>query len=81
MTQYQIKSLKTFEMRNGVALTANLYRNNKLIAYLEDEGNGGGLSVRWAQGHVWNNPEERNDYGFLQYSCTKRSLDTRVHKS
>lgn len=58
MNKYQIKSIKQFQMSDGVALTANLYRNNKLIAYLEDEGNGGGLAVRWAQGHIWQNPEE-----------------------
>lgn len=58
MIKYQIKSIKQFQMSDGVALTANLYRNNKLIAYLEDEGNGGGLAVRWAQGHMWQNPEE-----------------------
>jgi hypothetical protein len=56
--KYQIKSIKQFEMSNGVALTANLYRNNKLIAHLEDKGDGGGLAVRWAEGNVWQNPEE-----------------------
>ena len=55
---YQIKKMKTFELSGGVGLTADLYRNNKLIAFLEDKGDGGGLAVRWAEGHVWSNPEE-----------------------
>ena len=55
---YQIKKMKHFELSGGVALTADLYRNNKLIAFLEDKGDGGGLAVRWAEGHVWSNPEE-----------------------
>ena len=45
-------------MSNGVALTADLYRNGKLIAFLEDKGDGGGLTVCWVEGHVWQNPEE-----------------------
>ena len=55
---FQIKKMKQMEMRNGVALTADLYRDGKLIAFLEDQGDGGGLAVRWAEGHVWSNPEE-----------------------
>jgi hypothetical protein len=56
--KYQIKKMKQFEMSGGVALTADLYRDGKLIAFLEDKGDGGGLAVRWAEGHVWTNPEE-----------------------
>jgi hypothetical protein len=58
---YQIKKMKHFEMSNGVALTADLYRDGKLIAFLEDKGDGGGLAVRWAEGHVWSNPEEAKE--------------------
>ena len=57
---YQIKKMKHFELSNGVALTADLYRNGKLIAFLEDKGDGGGLWIRWAEGSFWDNSGESN---------------------
>ena len=70
---YQIKKLKHFEMSDGVALTADLYRNNKLIAFLEDKGDGGGLAVRWAEGTVWINPEESR--AILEFYSAHASKD------
>ena len=70
---YQIKKMKQMEMRNGVALTADLYRNGKLIAFLEDQGDGGGLAVRWAEGLVWTNPEETQ--AILEFYSAHASKD------
>jgi D-lyxose ketol-isomerase len=58
--KYELKKLKQMKTRNGVALTADLYRDGSQVGYLEDLGNGGGLSIVWNEGH-WQNAAEENN--------------------
>jgi hypothetical protein len=57
MSVYGFEKMKLMQMSNGVALTADLYRDGKLVAMIEDQGNGGNLRVMWIEGH-WKNPAE-----------------------
>ena len=44
---YEIKGIKTLSVRDGVALTANLYRDGRLVANVEDRGDGGCMWIHW----------------------------------
>ena len=46
-SKFSIKSLKTFVGREGYGINANLYYNNKKVAFLLDSGNGGCLDIDW----------------------------------
>ena len=48
-SQYNIKDIKTLEMYNGVALTANLYYGKTFVASIEDRGDGGEVTARWTE--------------------------------
>lgn len=41
----QLKSVKTFESRNGYGFSANLYINNKKVGVVGDEGRGGETDI------------------------------------
>lgn len=40
-----LKKIKSLEMRRGVASTADVYLNGKLLAHANDEGYGGGMDI------------------------------------
>ena len=46
-SKFSIKSIKTFKGREGYGINANLYYNNKKVAFLLDSGNGGCLDIDW----------------------------------
>ena len=49
---YQLKSIKTMEGREGEAFSANLYYDNKKIADVRDDGNGGSLHIGYINREV-----------------------------
>ena len=46
-SKFSIKAIKTFVGREGYGINANLYYNNKKVAFLLDSGNGGCLDIDW----------------------------------
>ena len=56
-SKYEIKNYKSLKTRDGIAWTSSLYRDNKKVADLEDQGNGGSISIMWVDGH-WTNKAE-----------------------
>jgi hypothetical protein len=46
-SQFQIKGLKTWATRDGGGYQYNLYRDNKKVAFIHEEGNGGPLKTEW----------------------------------
>jgi hypothetical protein len=44
---YEIKGIKTLSVYDGVALTANLYREGRIVASVEDRGDGGCMWIHW----------------------------------
>ena len=48
--KFQVKGVKTFTGREGYGINANLYYENKKVAFLLDSGNGGMLDIDWNWG-------------------------------
>ena len=48
--KFQVKGVKTFTGREGYGINANLYYENKKVAFLLDSGNGGCLDIDWNWG-------------------------------
>lgn len=46
-SKFSVKGVKTFIGREGYGVNANLYYNNKKVAFLLDSGNGGCLDIDW----------------------------------
>jgi hypothetical protein len=69
--KYELKKLKQMKTRNGVALIADLYRDGQQVAYLEDLGNGGALSIVWQEGYWKNEAEENNLIAYYESTCTE----------
>ena len=50
-SKFQVKGVKTFIGREGYGINANLYYENKKVAFLRDGGNGGCLDIDWNWGN------------------------------
>lgn len=44
---YSVKNVKTFRGMEGYGFNATLYRDNKRVAHVDDEGNGGCYRYHW----------------------------------
>ena len=47
ITQYTVKNVKTFRGMEGPGYNANLYRNRKKVAQVDDDAQGGPLRYHW----------------------------------
>jgi len=74
-SKFSVKGVKTFRGMEGYGINANLYYENKKIAFLLDSGNGGCMDIDW----VWGKTKDGDPYELEIVKECKLYIKTLLH--
>lgn len=79
-SQLQIKGLKTWSTNDGGGYQYNLYKDNKKIAFVHNDGNGGCLQIEWfddnAKQEIFNHVSTLPDWKIEEHNISgKMTID------